>query len=117
MPEPGSITCWISEIREGGSRAAMELWNRYYHRLVGLARKKLRDTPRRAADEEDVVLSAFDSFYRRAEQGQFPKLEDRDDLWQVLVMITARKAIDHLRHEHRLKLSTRKRFANCSWLS
>ena len=36
----------------------------------------------RLADEEDVALSAFDSFCRGAEQGRFPRLDDRDDLWQ-----------------------------------
>ena len=45
--------------------------------------------------------SAFDSFCRRAERGQFPRLEDREDLWQVLFVLTVRKAIDHARHESR----------------
>ena len=73
----------------------------YFHRLVALARDRLRGTPRRAADEEDVALAAFDSFYRRAERGQFPKLEDRDDLWQLLFVLTVRKAIDLTRREAR----------------
>ncbi len=38
--------------------------------------------------------SAFDSFCRGAEQGRFPQLADRDDLWQLLATITARKASD-----------------------
>ena len=32
---------------------------------------------RRMSDEEDVVLSAFNSFYRGAAAGRFPRLEDR----------------------------------------
>ena len=48
-------------------------------------------TCRRAADEEDVALSAFDSFCRGAEQGRFPQLDGRDDLWHLLVVITVRK--------------------------
>ena len=48
-----------------------------------------------------MALSAFDSFYRRAESGQFARLSDRDDLWQVLVVITERKAIDLMRREGR----------------
>jgi DNA-directed RNA polymerase specialized sigma24 family protein len=71
--------------------------------LVVLARARLRGTPRRAADEEDVALSAFDSFCRHAEQGRFPQLLDRDDLWQLLVMLAARKAVDLARHENRQK--------------
>lgn len=88
-------------LRRGDRSAAEALWGSYIHRLVALARARLGGTPRRAADEEDVALSAFDSFYRRAEGGQFARLADRDDLWQVLVMITERKAIDLMRREGR----------------
>src|SRR4029077_6763039 len=83
--------------------AAQKLWERYFRRLVGLARKKLRDAPRRAADEEDVALSAFDSFCRGAEQDRFPQLHDRLDLWQLLVLLTDRKAFDLAQHERRQK--------------
>jgi DNA-directed RNA polymerase specialized sigma24 family protein len=54
-------------------------------------------------DGEDVALSAFDSFVRAAEAGRFPRLEDRNDLWQVLLLLTARKAANVLRNEGRLK--------------
>jgi DNA-directed RNA polymerase specialized sigma24 family protein len=103
MSDQGSITQWISDLRAGRSSAAAGLWQRYYHRLVGLAGKKLRDAPRRVADEEDVVLQAFHSFCRGAEDGRFPRLEDRDDLWQILVMLTARKAADQLKQQFRAK--------------
>ena len=99
--DQGSITQWISGIREGRSTAALQLWQRYVERLVRLARQKLRDVPRRAADEEDVVIDAFDSFCRCVRQGRFPRLADRDDLWQVLVMLTARKAADQRKYAQR----------------
>jgi len=79
------------------------LWERYFARLVGLARQKLRSTPRRAADEEDVALSAFDSFCRQAEAGRFPQLLDRDNLWRLLVTVTARKAFHLIRDKNRQK--------------
>lgn len=50
-----------------------------------------------------MVITAFDSFYRGAQAGRFPKLEDRSDLWQILVMITVRKALNHMNHERRQK--------------
>src|SRR5262249_11217855 len=56
-----------------------------------------------AADEEDVALSAFDSFCRAAEQGRFPRLADRNGLWRLLVVLTARKAADLRQHEGRRK--------------
>jgi RNA polymerase sigma factor (sigma-70 family) len=103
MSSAGSVTLWIGQLQEGNSRAAQHLWERYFQRLIGLANRKLRDTPRGAADEEDVAQSAFDSFFRGAEEGRFPQLHDREDLWQLLVAITAHKALDLVRHEHRQK--------------
>jgi DNA-directed RNA polymerase specialized sigma24 family protein len=101
MDTEGSVTRWISQLKNGDRDAAEALWRAYFHRLVALARKRLRGTPRRAADEEDVALCAFDSFYRRAERGQFPKLEGRDDLWQIMLFITGCKAVDMARREAR----------------
>jgi hypothetical protein len=51
-----------------------------------------------------VSLSAFDSFCRRAEQGRFPKLFDRGDLWQLLVVVAFRKACNQIKHEARRQL-------------
>jgi RNA polymerase sigma factor (sigma-70 family) len=68
---------------------------------VTLARDKLRSARRRAADEEDVVQNAFHSFFQGVAAGRFPQLDDRDNLWRLLVVITARKALDQLTHDHR----------------
>jgi RNA polymerase sigma factor (sigma-70 family) len=103
MTSAGSVTTWIGQLRRGQRDAAQRLWERYFPRLVGLARRKLQGVRCRAADEEDVALSAFDSFCRAAEQGRFPRLDDRDDLWAVLVCVTARKALDLRQHERRKK--------------
>jgi DNA-directed RNA polymerase specialized sigma24 family protein len=51
-------------------------------------------------DAEDVTLSAFASFVRAVQQQRFPQLDDRDDLWRVLLMVTSRKAWKHIRREH-----------------
>ncbi|MCI0460437.1 MAG: ECF-type sigma factor [Gemmataceae bacterium] len=101
MSGTGSVSHWIAQLKAGEHAAAQPLWEAYYRQLVERARHKLHGTPRRAADEEDVVLSAFDSFCRAAAQGRFPRLEDRHDLWQVLVLITDRKACDLANHERR----------------
>ena len=101
MPSSGSVTALIEHLRADDHEAAQPLWERYYPRLVGLARERLRGTPRRAADEEDVALSAFDSFCRGVEQGRFPDLKDRDGLWALLVLITVRKAADLVQYNRR----------------
>jgi DNA-directed RNA polymerase specialized sigma24 family protein len=103
MAPAGSVTQWIGQLKAGDQAAAQKLWEGYFQRLVGLARKKLQGTPKRMADEEDVALSAFDSFCRGAAHGRFPQLQDRQDLWQLLFVITARKAFDLKEHEGCLK--------------
>ncbi len=101
MKDEHSVTHWIHEIKMGDSAAANALWEHYFEKLVGLARRKLGGRPRRMADEEDVALSAFDSFCRAAEKGRFPNLADRDGLWRLLIQMTARKAVDLIRHNCR----------------
>jgi DNA-directed RNA polymerase specialized sigma24 family protein len=95
------VTRWISALKQGDPTAAQGLWEAYFRRLVGLARARLRDAPRRIADEEDVALNVFDSFCRGVQAGRFPRLDDRHDLWQILVLITVRKAINLRNYEAR----------------
>jgi RNA polymerase sigma factor (sigma-70 family) len=103
MSSHGSVSHWIIALKDGDSAAAQPLWERYYRQLIGLARKKLRTTSRRDADEDDVVQNAFHSFFRAVDQGRFPQLEDRDSLWRLLVTITANKALKRLAYAHRKK--------------
>jgi DNA-directed RNA polymerase specialized sigma24 family protein len=103
MPSDGSVTVWIAALKAGDARAAQKLWDSYFPKLVRLARRALLGRPLATADEEDVALSAFDSFCRGATQARFPRLDDREDLWQLLVLLTARKANRLLTHEHRQK--------------
>ena len=103
MPTDDPVTVWLGQLQAGDSVAVRAVWETYFRRLVGLARKRLRDSPRRAADEEDIALSAFDSFCRNAEAGKFPDLTDRDSLWRLLAAFTLRKAGHHLRDAGRRK--------------
>ena len=94
---------WIEDLKAGDDTAATKIWNHFYTRLVGLAYQKLREADRRVADEEDVVQNAFQSFFRRAQEGLFPRLNDRDDLWRLLITITERKALNQVRDQRRDK--------------
>jgi len=97
----GSITFWIAAAKRGEDAAIEALWDRYFPELVRLARDKLRGLPSRMADEEDIALSAMDSFCRAAQHGRFPDVTDRQGLWRLLLQMTARKAVDLARHETR----------------
>ena len=103
--DSGSVTHWLGALQGGELDAAQPLWERYFARLVRLAQARLRTKPwpKAVEDEEDAALSAFDSFCRAATQGRFPRLDDRDDLWRLLVAITERKVIDQMRRVGRRK--------------
>jgi RNA polymerase sigma factor (sigma-70 family) len=103
MSSPGSVSQWLGLLKAGDARAAQRLWERFYTRLVNLARTKLGKLPRGPADEEDLALSAFNQFCLAAQRGRFPRLNDRSDLWEVLALLTERKALDHRRRERRQK--------------
>lgn len=101
--DDGSITRALRALQGGDRDPVRRLWEEYFHRLVGLARGKLERSARSASDEEDVALSAFASFCRRAERGEFPHLEDREGLWRLLFVITVRKAINRAKHDQRAR--------------
>ena len=103
MSSGDSVTHWLHELKRGDEAAAQRLWERYFASLVSLARQKLRGQVFGVADEEDVAISAFESFCNGAQAGRFPQLVDRDNLWKLLVVITARKSMRLQRDEHRQK--------------
>lgn len=99
-----SVTFWISNLKESGrEQAAQELWNRYMSQLLQLARRKLGSAPKTTADEEDVAVKAFAALLDGVRDDRFARLNDRDDLWQILIMLTEHKAIDQRRAENTLK--------------
>jgi len=101
MSDTNNVSHWIDLIKHGDSAAANRIWQHYFDRLVRAVRRRLIGQNRAVSDEEDIVLSVFDSFYAAAEKGRFPDLSDRDDLWKLLLRMSARKVIDKRRHDHR----------------
>ncbi len=104
-PGVGSVTDWIDDIKAGDTLAFYKLHQRYFARLARLARRKAERarTASADADEEDVANSALNSFFEGVGLGRFPKLDDRDNLWQLLVVITERKATKQVLRQSRQK--------------
>ena len=98
-----TVTHWISSLKEGDQLAVDKIWQRYFDKLCRLARQKLPDFVRREFDEEDVALSAIECLYRGLQNGKYPLLNDRNNLWSLLVVITARKVSHKLRDRTALK--------------
>lgn len=90
----GSVTHLLHQLRDGEAGAAQQaLWERYFHRLAGIARTKLAPAARRSADEEDIALSTLNSFFKATGQGRYPDLRDRTELWPLLACIAIRRAL------------------------
>ncbi len=94
-----SVSLWIQDVKRGDPDSARKIWERYFDRLVKTAGWKMRDMPKRTADEEDIALSVFNSLYRGAEAGRFEQLKTRDDLWRLLIAITSHKIVDQVRKQ------------------
>jgi DNA-directed RNA polymerase specialized sigma24 family protein len=102
MASTHSVTCWLVQLKQGDRQAAGPLWERYFTRLVHLARTWFPGRPTTAAaSAEDAALDAFASFCQRAEQDGFARLFDRDDLWQILVVLAFRKRCNQIQYEQR----------------
>ncbi len=101
MSKRTNVSHWIDLVKAGDSEAANRIWQLYFDRLVRAVRGRLYGQNRAVTDEEDIVLSVFDSFYNAAENGRFPDLSDRDDLWRLLLRMAARKVVDKRRRDLR----------------
>jgi len=77
----GSVTAAIEGVLKGDPAAMEKLWESYYRRLLELLRKRSRPMrPPVLEDEEDVAVSAMNSIFEGVMRGQFPRLDDRDNL-------------------------------------
>ncbi len=99
MSQAHSITELLHRLENEESDAARRIWDRFIHRLIYESRDRLMNLPRRAVDEEDVAAMAFQAFFDGVAQNSFQRLENRDDMWQVLAMLAERRAMDVMRME------------------
>jgi DNA-directed RNA polymerase specialized sigma24 family protein len=88
-----SVSAWLERAKQGDEGAAAQLWERYFRRVLGLARARLAALRRKgAADEEDVALSAFNDFFGAVRSDRYADLHGRNDLWRVLATFVSNKA-------------------------
>jgi len=80
----------MQRFRDGDQDAAAQLFERYVGKLVSLAQRNLSSQLGRRIDAEDVVQSAFRSFFRGTRDGRF-QLESGQDLWRLLAVMTVTK--------------------------
>ncbi len=97
MKDPSSVSEWIYQFRENGNEiSALRLWDRINPRVRELSRRWICKMGVPVSfDEDDVTISVFAAFCDRLRSGQLPELSDRDSLWRLLILMTARKANDY----------------------
>lgn len=93
MPAHDSFAALMVRLRSGEDAAAREVFVRFAARLAGLARVHLDSRLAVKVDPEDVVQSAYKSFFVRQRDGQLD-VGTWDGLWGVLTLITLRKCAD-----------------------
>jgi len=101
----GSITRCLGDLKAGEAEALQPVCDRYFARLARVARARIcaSGASRAVSDEEDVVQSVFHDLWEGLYAGRFPRLDDRTDLWRVLVHLAGCKAVDRARADARLK--------------
>jgi DNA-directed RNA polymerase specialized sigma24 family protein len=103
MTTDEQVMQWFRDLEDGNSVAADQFWNALSARVERFAAKKLSPADRKMANEEDITLSVFKSVMLRAERGEFQRVQSYDELWSLLLTITKRKVLNHLRNGRRLK--------------
>jgi RNA polymerase sigma factor (sigma-70 family) len=95
----GSVTMLFRDVCAGSPEALQPLWDKYFPRLMQLARRTLGDGRQRVAGADDAVQSAFFAFWQQADAGKLDDDLRRGNLWAVLSVMTVRKARRQLRRE------------------
>ena len=93
----------LDRVAGGDSAAACNIVRGYSKRLVSLCRSRISGRIARRIDPEDVVQSAFGSFFRQAADRKY-SLDDEQPLWNLLATIT----INKLRHRQAFHLARKR---------
>ena len=99
----GSVSHLWQQYRGGNSDAANALCQRLLPKMHAAATKSIGPIAKRGVEAEDVAQSAMISFLRYTDAGGLSDDKKREDLWNLVVTFTTRKASEHFRRESALK--------------
>src|SRR5438874_2331648 len=97
MPVDDAFEELMARLQARDQDAARTVFDRYARRLMALAARHLDGRLRQKVDPEDVVQSAFKSFFLRHAEAPF-ELADWGGLWALLVVLTLRKCGHRAEH-------------------
>lgn len=99
----GEVSLLLHQYKTGDSSALARLFELLWTRLVATARSRLKSSPLRGSDEEDVALSAVVTFRDQIAAGQLEDVENSRQLIAWLAMVVTHKVIDRFRREQAVK--------------
>ena len=92
----------VSDYQAGSESAARDLFDKYCERLMKLAKRRIGQRMASRFDPEDVIQSAFRTFFTRVKNDEFT-FEAEDDLFKLLVRLTVRKTLRRIEHHNAAK--------------
>jgi len=104
MAEPTDDRELAHEIQAGSESAAKELFDKYCERLMRLSKRRISQRMGSRFDPDDVVQSAFRTFFKRVKNDEFT-FEQEEDLFKLLVRLTVRKTLRQVVHHQAAKRS------------
>jgi len=104
MAEPTDDRELAHEIQAGSESAAKELFDKYCERLMRLSKRRISQRMASRFDPDDVVQSAFRTFFKRVKNDEFT-FEQEEDLFKLLVRLTVRKTLRQVVHHQAAKRS------------
>lgn len=97
--EDTPVSSWLSTLGNDQKDAVQEIWDEFYEKLIRYAQTRVSTFPTATLDAEDIVLSVFESVWAASQRGRFDSVQNRDELWWLLIAMTQRKAVSHIRRE------------------
>src|SRR3954454_23800844 len=88
-----SFAEFLIKLHSGEDAAAQEVFRRFTHQLVGLAQRHIDVGLRHKVDPEDIVQSAYKSFFFRYGAGNLDVV-NWNSLWGLLTLIAVRKCAE-----------------------
>lgn len=88
-----SFAQFLARLQSQDAAAAQELFGRFVHQLIALALRHIGAGFRHKVDPEDVVQSAYKSFFFRYGAGNL-EIANWNSLWGLLALITVRKCAE-----------------------
>jgi RNA polymerase sigma-70 factor (ECF subfamily) len=116
-----SFAGFLAQLQAQDDAASQELFARFAHQLISLAQRHIGAGLRHKVDPEDIVQSAYKSFFVRYDARNL-EVVNWNSLWGLLTLITVRKCAERAAYhgaecrDARREVSFRRRDSAASWL-